>query len=190
MSPRIGADLQTILRAAAEIADTRGMEEVTLASVAQKLNIRSPSLYNHVDGLPGLRRKLAVYGLGQLYERLETALRGLEGGAAVRALAAAYVTFARSNPGLYEATLRVPDPEEPELQRLGAASVDLALNALAPYGLEENAALHAVRGLRSIIQGFTSLERIGAFGLPLELDRSLELLIEAFLEGLHVYKKG
>jgi AcrR family transcriptional regulator len=190
MSPRIGADLHTIVKAAADIADTRGIEAVTLASVAQALNIRSPSLYNHVDGLPGLRRKLAAYGLQLLYDRLAAALCSVSGAEAVRSLAAAYVEFARSNPGLYEATLRAPDREEPELERLGAAIVDLALEALSPYGLEESAALHAVRGIRSIIQGFSSLERVGGFGLPLDLDLSLRLLIDAFLEGLSVYRRG
>lgn len=190
MSPRIGADLQTIVHAAADIADSRGIEEVTLASVAQKLNIRSPSIYNHVEGLPGLRRELALHGLSQLHERLAAALAELEGGAAVRTLAVTYVDFARSRPGLYDATLRAPDPEDPEMKRLGAAIIDLALQALAPFGLEEEAALHAVRGIRSIIQGFSSLERVGGFGLKLELDRSLELLISAYLEGLHVYRGG
>ena len=48
MSPRIGLTLPKIVETAAEIADTNGIQEVTLASVAQRLGIRSPSLYNHV----------------------------------------------------------------------------------------------------------------------------------------------
>lgn len=189
MSPRIGADLDTILRAAAEIADTRGMEEVTLASVAQKLNIRSPSLYNHVDGLPGLRRKLAVYGLEQLHVRLQSAVNGQAGDEAIRKLAWAYVQFSRTNPGLYSATLRAPDPEDPELLKEGERLVNLVLEALAPYGLEPVQAIHAVRGLRSIIHGFSSLERIGGFGMPVDLDRSLGLLLDVFLAGIGEYRK-
>lgn len=50
MSPRIGLTLPKIVETAAEIADTNGIQEVTLASVAQRLGIRSPSLYNHVKG--------------------------------------------------------------------------------------------------------------------------------------------
>ncbi|WP_438445294.1 TetR/AcrR family transcriptional regulator [Gorillibacterium sp. sgz5001074] len=188
MSPRIGADLDVILRAAAEIADDRGLEEVTLASVAQKLNIRSPSLYNHVDGLPGLRRKLAAFGMEQLYGRLSDAVEGRRGEGAVRALATTYVDFARSNPGLYAAALRAPGPGEEELAGLGGRLVKLVLDAMADYALPQEAALHAVRGLRSIIHGFSALERQGAFGLKLQTGDSLQLLLDAFLTGIEAYR--
>lgn len=50
MSPRIGLTLPKIVETAAEIADANGIQEVTLVSLAQRLGIRSPSLYNHVKG--------------------------------------------------------------------------------------------------------------------------------------------
>lgn len=55
MSPRAGLDTQTLVLAAAELADEYGMEGVTLALLAAKLGVRSPSLYNHVNGLKELR---------------------------------------------------------------------------------------------------------------------------------------
>jgi AcrR family transcriptional regulator len=190
MSPRIGLDLPTILQAAAEIADTHGIEAVTLASLAKKLKIRPPSLYNHVDGLHGLRKKLAVHGLEQLNSILTRAVIGRSGDDAVRALGEAYVSFARSHPGLYEATLLAPDLRDPDVQRAGSESVDLVVRVLNAYGLEDEAALHAVRGLRSILHGFASLEQRGGFGLPLDLDLSLRLLIDSFLAGIHTIKQN
>lgn len=190
MSPRIGLDLPTILQAAAEMADTHGIEEVTLASLAQKLNIRSPSLYNHVHGLPGLRTKLAVYGLEQLLSVTTQAAVGRSGDDAVRAIGAAYVAFARSHPGLYDATLRAPDPNDPDVQRVGSAIVDLAIRVLNSYDLQGDAAIHAVRGLRSILHGFASLEQRGGFGIPLDLDVSLRLLIDTFIAGIQTMKQG
>lgn len=190
MSPRIGLDLQTILLAAAELADMHGIDGVTLASLANKLDIRSPSLYNHVNGLPGLRQKLAIYGLGQLLAVMTRAAVGRTKDDAVRALGEAYVSFARTHPGLYDATLRAPDPQDPDVQRAGGEIVDLVLRVLSAYGLENDAALHAVRGLRSILHGFVSLEQRGGFGLPLDLQVSLRLLIDTFLAGIHVMKSG
>ena len=38
-----------------------GIDAVTLASVAAALGVRSPSLYNHIAGLDGLRRELALH---------------------------------------------------------------------------------------------------------------------------------
>lgn len=58
MTPRPGLDLDTILQATTKMADTQGIDEVTLASLAKTLNIRPPSLYNHINGLPALRKSL------------------------------------------------------------------------------------------------------------------------------------
>lgn len=188
MSPRIGLDLPTLLQAAAEIADTQGINEVTLASLAKKLEIRSPSLYNHIDGLNGLRKKLAIHGLQQLYSVLSQSTIGRSGDEAILALAESYVSFARIHPGLYEATLRAPHPQDTEVQQIGSDIVNLVLQMLRAYDLEDETALHVVRGLRSILHGFTSLEQNGGFGLPLDLDVTLHLLINTFLAGLHQMK--
>jgi AcrR family transcriptional regulator len=185
MSPRIGLDLSTIIQAAAEIADTRGVDEVTLASLAQKLQIRSPSLYNHVNGLKDLRRMLAIHGMKQLHKALTHAGIGRSRDEAVHALANAYVAFVRSHPGLYEATLRAPDDEDHEMIQAGNEIVELVVQVLSAYGLEDKATIHAVRGLRSILHGFASLEQKGGFGLPLNPDESLHLLIDTFLSGIH-----
>lgn len=190
MSPRIGLDLPAVLQAAAEIADKDGIEAVTLASLAKKLKIRPPSLYNHVDGLPGLRKKLAIYGLEQLNSSMTLAVIGRSGDDAVRAMGEAYVTFVRTHQGLYEATLFALDPQDPDMQRAGSESVELVLRVLSAYGLEDEAALHAVRGLRSILHGFASLEQRGGFGLPLDHDQSLRLLIDSFLAGMHTIKQN
>lgn len=189
LSPRTGLDMPTILRNAAEIADLEGIEAVTLASLAKKLNIRPPSLYNHFNGLPGLRKHLAIYALERLFEKLSYAAIGRSGDEAVKQLGITYVEFARTHPGLYEASLLAPDPADQEVQQAGQKIVDLATRVLSVYGLKDDAALHAVRGLRSILHGFASLEQRGGFGLPLSLDKSLHLLIEAFLAGIHVMKQ-
>ena len=65
MPPRAGLNLQSIVKAATVLADEHGLHEVTLTVLAKKLGIRSPSLYNHVNGLPGLRREMALTGLDQ-----------------------------------------------------------------------------------------------------------------------------
>ena len=51
-------------------------------------------------------------------------------------------------------------------------------------GLRGEEGLHAVRGLRSVVHGFASLEVAGGFGLPLNLDESFRRLVEMFIHGL------
>jgi hypothetical protein len=55
---------------------------------------------------------------------------------------------------------------------------------LEPYRLGEDAAIHAVRGLRSIVHGFATLELAGGFGLALDRDESFLLLLRAYVAGL------
>ncbi len=50
--------------------------------------------------------------------------------------------------------------------------------------------LHAVRGLRSIVPGFVTLEGAGGFGLPLDLDESFRRLVAAFVKGLRTEDRG
>lgn len=190
MSPRIGkVTIESILQAAEEIADAYGINEVTLASLAKKLEIRTPSLYNHVDGLPELQKRLAIYGMEQLHSALTQATIGVAGDAAVRALGEAYITFARKHPGLYEATFISHNLNDMEVEKAGAKIVDLSVRVLRTYGLDDETALHSTRGLRSIFHGFASLEQKGGFGLPLDVDMSFELLIDTYLVGLNCIKK-
>lgn len=187
--PKVALDLETVIEAAADIADQFGVQEVTLANLAKRLNIRPPSLYNHVEGLPGLRKELAILGLNQLYAELSATAVGLTGEKAIIELSKTYINFARKHPGLYEATLLAPDPKDQDVQVSGGKIVDLTINVLREYDLEGDSALHAVRGLRSILHGFSSLEQKGGLELALDLDVSLRLIIKAFLAGIGELKK-
>jgi len=189
MSPRAGLDLPTVLKAAADLADEQGLEQVTLGELAKRLNVRTPSLYNHIEGLPALRQRLSIHGLAQLLERMTAAAVGRSGDEAIVAMSEAYLAFARAHPGLYEATFRAPRTDDPELARAQDAVVELVLRVLRPYGLGEAATLHTIRGLRSILHGFASIERSGGFGMPLDADESFRLLLGTFLAGVHAAAK-
>jgi len=76
MARSVGIDRERVVAVAAELADEVGLDQLTLAQVAARLGVRLPSLYNHVEGLPGLRRELALRGLRQLLERLGGAAIG------------------------------------------------------------------------------------------------------------------
>lgn len=185
MALRAGLDRATVVRAAAELADEEGLDALTLGSLARRLGVRTPSLYNHVAGLPGLRRDLALLGIRELGRRLGRAAIGTSGDAAISALAMAYRDFARERPGLYTAALHAPDPADRELGTAAQEVVEIILAVLAPYGLHDDAAIHAVRALRSLAHGFVSLEAAGGFGIPLDLDESFQRLIGMYTDALH-----
>ncbi|MED4956310.1 TetR-like C-terminal domain-containing protein, partial [Paenibacillus macerans] len=84
----------------------------------------------------------------------------------------------------YEAVQLAPSQEGRELQEASGRIVELTLRYLGGFPLTEEQALHTVRGLRSLIHGFASLDRQGSFGLPLEVRDSLHFNLDLLLGGL------
>ncbi len=182
--------------AAAEIADRDGLQALSLAALAQALGVRTPSLYNHVDGLDDLRGALRLRGLAGLEAALQRSAVGRARGVALHAVAGAYRDFARAHRGLYALTLAAPTPEKGAVRDAkGVADtaqrlVDVVVSVLGGYGLERDDALHATRALRASLHGFVALEAAGAFGLPLDLDESFERLVALHDAGLSGTTEG
>ena len=189
MARSVGVTRERVVAVAAELADEVGLQELTLAQVATQLGVKIPSLYNHVDGLPGLQRELAMLGIRELGERLRDAAVGKAHDDAVLAMGQAYRAYVLEHPGRYAASVRAPHPEDRELQQLSSWVVGVVVTVLRPYELGEEGTIHAVRGLRSVAHGFATLERAGGFGMPLERDTSFLLLMRTFIAGLHAWRE-
>jgi AcrR family transcriptional regulator len=184
MAKRVGIDKDAVVRAAAKIADDHGWDALTLARVARKLHIRSPSLYNHVGGLEGLRRELKLLALRDLNTALSRATVGKSRDDAVRGLATAYRAFVKRHPGTYAATTVAAPKNDPAMEAAASNIVETILSVLSGYGLDRREGLHAIRALRSTVHGFAALEIAGGFGIPLDVDKSFDWLVSALLAGL------
>lgn len=191
MSPRVGLDNHIIIRAAADIADESGLQAVTLATLAQRLNVRPPSLYNHVNGLSGIMESLTLHGLEQLHRHLALSLQpGQTEAEAIMAIAAAYSAFAKSHAGLYEATQKAHNrlsPAHPEAEQASAGIVKLVADVIRPFLQEdagEETVIHAVRGFRSLLHGYSSLASKDGFGMPISINESFRYMIRAYTLGI------
>ena len=184
MAKRVGIDRDAVVRAAAKIADDDGWDALTLARLATKLHVRSPSLYNHVGGLEDLRRELKLLALRDLNAALTRATIGKSRDDAVRGLAAAYRSFVKRHPGSYAATMVAAPKNDPALDAAAGQIVETCLAVLSGYGLDRRAGLHAIRAVRAAAHGFAELEIAGGFGIPLDVDKSFDWLVLALLKGL------
>jgi AcrR family transcriptional regulator len=184
--PRQGLDRARVVDAASAIADADGLAAVTLARGAAELGVRSPSLYNHVDGRDGLLRELAVRSVRELTAALREAAVGRAGDDALAAIAHAYRAYAHARPGGYATTLAAPAPGDAEHAAAGAEAIAVIVAALRGWPLEGEEEIHAVRGIRSALHGFVALEAAGGFGLPTDLDASFERLVDVLAAGLRV----
>jgi AcrR family transcriptional regulator len=182
--PRAGLSTASVVSSAAEIADTEGLEALTLARLASTAGVRTPSLYNHVESLDDVRRRVALLALRDLADALRDAAVGRAGDDALAAMADAYRAYARRHPGRYAATQRAPAEGDEEMRAAAKGAVDVVLAILRGYGLEGDDAIHAARAVRSALHGFVTLEAGGGFGIPVDLDESYARMVDAVARGL------
>jgi len=197
MGRKLGLTLDDVVAAAALIADRDGIHSVTLATVADALGVKSPSLYNHVDGLAGLRRAMAIHGSRALASELADAVGSADpragdakpsaanSGEAVRRLASAYRTFATERSGLYASMLPAPNPaDDPELAAELFESVKVVAGVFASAGVVDEVMIPTIRAFRSTVHGFVDLENRGGFGLPDDIDESFDAAVEMVISSL------
>jgi len=173
-----------LLKEATTLVNRRGFDGLSMNDLAQALGVRTPSLYSHVKGIEDVKRLLALHALAEMNAEATRVTIGKSGPDAVRALLNAYRDFAEKNPGLYAASIPTP----PRSDRAWSGAVELLMStflaALQQYGLRGADGVHALRGLRSLVHGFVSLEIAGALKHPVDRDESFAWLVESFLAAL------
>jgi len=182
--PRAGLVPATVIAAGADLADEVGFDALTMGLLAERLGVRTPSLYRHVESLDALRRGIALQAKRELGDEAARAAVGKAGPDAIHAFADAYRRWARDHPGRYTASLRAPAADDEEDRRVSDESVRALFAVVAGFGLHDDDAVDAARALRSAMHGFASLESAGAFGLPRDVDRSYHALIDTLVSGL------
>jgi AcrR family transcriptional regulator len=175
---------EAVVNAAIAAVDRDGAASLTLAAVAALVGVATPSLYKHVGGLAPLRSLVADRVLREMTEVATAAVLGRSGDDAVRALMQRLRSYAVDHPARYAA---VPaDPQhDPALATASAALLDVFAATLRHYALEGAASIHAIRCLRVLVHGFSSIESSAGFGMAESTDRTYEHLVRMYLSYLH-----
>jgi AcrR family transcriptional regulator len=174
-----------VVAVAADIADADGLETVTLARVAARVGVKSPSLYNHVAGRDGLVRGIALLGLAELAAAMRDAAIGRAGLDALLATSEAYRAYVKEHPGRYVAgAVTAPGPGDAEQAAAGAAVLDVMRSVLRAWELSGDDEIHALRAFRAAVHGFASLEAAGGFGIDVDVVTSFTRLVSALAAGL------
>jgi AcrR family transcriptional regulator len=179
--PRAGLSESRVVDEAELIADEVGLPRLTLAALAERLGVRQPSLYKHIDGMAALQRSLAVRAKNELAYVLARAAVGRERGEAIAAISHAYRAWALEHPGRYAAAQRAPTAGDADDEAASGGLVQIVADVLAGYQLRDDDAIDAIRALRSALHGFVALEGGGGFGLPVDVDRSFGALVRGLI---------
>ena len=187
--PRAGLTQDKVVEEAERLVDEVGPARLTLAALAERLGVRQPSLYKHVDGLDALHRLISVRAKRELGGALARSAVGLSRGDAIVALSQAYRRWGVAHPGRYLAAQKAPAADDVDDIAVSTAIVQVCADVLAGYGLQGDDAIDAIRAFRSSLHGFVSLETSGGFGLPQDIDRSFDRLVTSLVQAMATWSK-
>ena len=186
---RISRDI--ILAKAIEMIERNENPAISMRELAEELEIKTPSLYNHVKSMNELFIDISRYAADELKQTQLAAIKGKQRDDALFALAAAYRSFAKEHKGLYKITNSLPNLQGDILTQTAAAIAEPIFFVLSQYELSEEQSIHWQRILRSIIHGFLSQEEAGFFKhYPVSVEISYQIAIRCFLTGLHAEIEG
>ncbi|WP_053216101.1 TetR/AcrR family transcriptional regulator [Guptibacillus hwajinpoensis] len=183
-----GLSKDLIIKEAMGIAEKDGATAVTMATLARRLAIKPPSLYNHFKSLDEIKKAVAIAALNEFLHWLEESMvSNVSGKEAIHALSKAYVSFAQEHPGKYDCSFLAPNPLDQEVQTAGEGIVQLTMKTLSDFALDEVEKVHMVRGLRSLLHGLVDLERRSGFQLSVNLEESRKVVVETYVSGLEKF---
>lgn len=183
--PRVGLDPAAVVAAGAALADDIGFAELTMSRLAERIGVRTPSLYKHVAGQDELHRRIAALALSEVADVIGAATQGRSGRDALTAAARALRDFVLSHPGRYAATIGLTPtgPDDP-LAIAEARGIGPFESVLRGYDIAPDDRTHALRALRSTFHGFATLQATGGFQWSTDLDESFDWLIDLVDRGL------
>ncbi|KOV79699.1 TetR/AcrR family transcriptional regulator [Nocardia sp. NRRL S-836] len=173
----------SVVDAALALLDEHGADGLTLAAVAARTGVATPSLYKHVASLAELKALVGVRVLEDMTGRFTTAVLGRSGDDAVETLMHEYRAYVREHPRRY-AAMPMDPLHDPVLKDAGAKLMEVLFATLRGHGLEGSEAVHATRRLRVVVHGFAHIESSGGFGLPEGLDDTYDQLVRMYLDSL------
>jgi AcrR family transcriptional regulator len=176
---------ELVYQTASEIADREGLSGVTLKAVAAALQIRTPSLYNHIESLDDLLREVAHRGMCEMNRRMTQAVIGVWGDAAIEAAAAAYLRFMIAHPGVYE-TIQWASWHTNDRTRQILSDYNALLEKLVrSCELDIPDVTPVVRLLTGFLHGYTTQQLGRALTSPEAVIEDMGTALDTILLGIH-----
>lgn len=176
---------EKIIEKAFELANEITLENVTFQNLAERLNIKYPSLYNHFKNMEELKTYMTISLTKDLNAKLMEQLIGISGENAIRVFAKVYKEFAFDNRTAYFLYINIRNLKSEEVQNLINTTSAIIKQVLNYYVKTEDEIIHKSRALRSMLHGFISLYFLGYFKNQVDLEKSFNIMIEDYIYGLN-----
>ncbi|MEI6513435.1 MAG: TetR/AcrR family transcriptional regulator [bacterium] len=165
MANTYGPNQARIFEEALRLLEEKGLQGLSMRNLAERLHMKAPSLYKHVEGRDEILAQIQAWGIQEFGETLRKAPKSK------KAKALAYRKWARENPHLYEVTFRIP-----------------LLRDRLPLGLEEGVTQMIIqitgkdhdhaRAVWALMHGLIDLEKMKRFPENADLDKTWKRAIE------------
>lgn len=186
---RKNLDKNYIIKIAVQLANDKGIESVTLKTLADELGIKSPSLYNHVGGIDGLRKGIILYGWNDLEKRVMQYAVGISGYDALKAVCRAYYGFAIENTGVFQAMLWYNKFRDDEIIEAETNLFSVFFRITASLNISKENGIHMIRALRSFMDGFILWADGDTFGDQVPTEESFEVSLNILIAGMKQYEE-
>ncbi|MGH8889296.1 MAG: TetR/AcrR family transcriptional regulator [Acidothermaceae bacterium] len=174
-----------IVVAAAQLCDEIGFHELTMGVLAERIGVRPPSLYKHLESLADLQHRIATLAMAELGDRIREAMQGKAELDALSALLNATRGYVTEHPGRYTATIgAVFSGHDDPLYVASARVLDSIAAVLRGYGIGPDEADHAIRMMRCTLHGFAVLVAVNGFQWDADLDESFRWMLHFIDTGL------
>lgn len=183
--PRAGLASSSVTEAGAALADEIGFSRLSMGLLAERLGVKPPSLYKHVDGMADLAHRIGVLAMTELADAIRDAIQGRAGYDALDSGARAMRVWVREHPGRYAAgnAAEITGPDDPLIAAANRV-MDSWGAMLHGYRIEPSQQIHALRMLRSQLHGFVTLETASGFQISTDVDDSFDWIIGFIDRGL------
>lgn len=175
---------ELIIETAARLSNEVGLDNLSLKMIAEELNIKSPSLYNHISSLDEIKERLMLYGWKELGEKVIESAVGIAGYDALKNMCYAFYDYATNNKGVFTAMLWYNKFESEEKNEATTKLFGLLFRVLQPLNISDNNIEHIIRTLRGFLEGFVLLVNNNAFGNPISIKESFDLSLEIIINGI------
>ena len=181
---RKGINPEVILDCAAKLVEEKGYDRFSLHELADRLGIKTASLYNHLNGISELNANLSQLAIERMYQAMSRAIEGKNKRDALVSAAHAYRAYAKENPELYRAIIALPSAKDDTLEESTYRIFGLFHDILLEFGLDKPARIHFARAFRSAMHGFVSLEYAGFFKREVPADESFSHMVDGLVRSL------
>ena len=180
-----GLNKKKILDTAVQIVDEQGTKALTIKSLAEQLEIKSPSVYKHFGGgIDEINTELMLYGWRKMEKAVVDATVGKSKDEAIISICRTYRGFTREHKGLYEIMQWYNMFQSERHLKATEGMVNVMMKVLDGYKLETEQKVHIVRMVRSFLHGFTSIEGHGGYGSAFSVDDTFEFAVRTIINGI------